>query len=169
MLRDLFIALVSTFCFAIVFNIRGKNIIFASFGGVVSWLTYKIAIHHGFDVVQASFISSLIFSAYSEIFARILKTPVTTIVICGLIPLVPGSGMYYTMYAAVTGDVDKTLSLTLSTLACAGSLALGVILVSTITRLIYTAKNKVASKELFSHNKKLASITKNIKKNPPLK
>ena len=169
MLKDFFIALVSTFCFAIVFNIRGKNIIFASFGGVVSWLTYKIALHHGFDVVQASFISAVIFSIYSEMFARILKTPVTSIVICGLIPLVPGSGMYYTMYAAVKGNANQTLNLTLNTLACAGSLALGVILVSTITRLVFSAKRKVVKNPIIAQGKKLVSKTKGIKKNPPKK
>ncbi|MNO98746.1 hypothetical protein D3C76_905000 [compost metagenome] len=65
-----------------------------------------------------------------------MKTPVTTFVICALIPLVPGGGMYYTMYEVVQGNIDKALSLGLETLASAGALALGIIFVSTLTRLM---------------------------------
>ena len=59
----------------------------------------------------------------------------------------PGSGMYYTMYQVVTGDVDKALELGLNTLASAGSLALGVIFVSTITRRYYSVKLKLKNKK----------------------
>ena len=76
-----------------------------------------------------------------------MKTPVTTIVICALIPLVPGAGMYYTMYETITGNVSGAIELGLTTIANAGSLALGVIFVSTITRQISNIK-KVKAKLL---------------------
>jgi uncharacterized membrane protein YjjB (DUF3815 family) len=81
-------------------------------------------------------VSSIVFSTYSEITARILRTPVTTLIICALIPLVPGGGMFYTMLATVEGDTDKATSLALTTIGNAGALAAGVIFVSTIMRLI---------------------------------
>lgn len=148
MWKEVLIALISTFGFGIIFNIRGKNLIFASIGGGLAWLIYKIVLANEGSVIEAMFISSIIFSAYSEVGARILKTPVTTFVICALIPLVPGSGMYYTMYATVQGDIDKALELGLNTLAQAGTLAIGVILVSTITRLMtsYSKKTKYHTK-----------------------
>lgn len=142
-------ALIATLGFGIIFNIHGRNLFFASIGGGISWFIYLLGQEAHFSTTTTFFISAVIFSIYSEILARELKTPVTTLVICALIPLVPGSGMYYTMYQAVTGNVMQALELGISTLANAGSLALGVIFVSTITRQYY----KVKFKRLKKHEK----------------
>ena len=101
----------------------------------------------GLSEISSLLISSIIFSIYSEVLARIFKTPVTTFVVCALIPLVPGSGMYYTMREAISGNISKSLELGLNTIASAGTLALGVLFVSTITRLILSAKRKKEMKK----------------------
>ncbi|MGL5379573.1 threonine/serine exporter family protein [Clostridium sp.] len=142
MIIQTFIAFIATLGFGILFNIKGKNLFFAAFGGALSWFIYLLCLELKFTTISSLFISSLIFSAYSEIFARVLKTPVTTLVICALIPLVPGGGMYYTMYEAITGNINQSLETGLTTLASAGTLALGVIFVSTSTRLIMSAKRR---------------------------
>jgi uncharacterized membrane protein YjjB (DUF3815 family) len=89
---------------------------------------------------MAQFISAIIISMYSEIFARYLKTPVTTLVVCALIPLVPGAGMYYTMYETILGNISAAATLGLNTISIAGALALGVIFVSTITKQVTNLK-----------------------------
>lgn len=142
------ISFVATLGFGMLFNIRGKKLFFAAFGGGLAWFVYLVCLNLNLTEISAMFISSVIFSIYSEVFARILKTPVTTLVICALLPLVPGSGMYYTMYEAVTGDVIKSLEIGLNTLAKSGTLALGVIFISTLTRLIFSAKRKRERKEI---------------------
>lgn len=135
-------AFISTIGFGVVFNIKGRNLFFASIAGGLSWFVYKFCLLFDPYTSFAMFISAVCFSTYSEILARKLKTPVTTLVICALIPLVPGSGMYYTMHAAVTGDTLKALDLAIDTLSSAGSLALGILFVSTITRHYYSKKHK---------------------------
>ena len=132
----------SAFGFGIIFNIKGNKLIFAAIGGGIGWFVYGLGLYLGLSEISALFISSICFSVYSEICARVLKTPVTTLVICCLIPLVPGAGMYYTMYEAITGSVTGSLEIGLQTLSNSGTLALGVILVSTITRLINVAKSR---------------------------
>ena len=141
-----FISFFATLGFAVGFNIRGKKIFFAALGGAISWFFYYLPLELGFSEINCLFISSVIFSTYSEILARIFKTPVTTFIVCALIPLVPGSGMYYTMREAISGNVSKSLELGLNTLASAGVLALGVLFVSTITRLILSNKRKKEQK-----------------------
>ncbi|GKU23860.1 threonine/serine exporter family protein [Clostridium folliculivorans] len=140
--KETIAAFIATFGFGIIFNIKGKNLIFSSIGGMISWIIYKLALQKTGSDIAGLFISSIVFSAYSEACARILKTPVTTIVICALIPLVPGGGMYYTMYEAIRGDMNKSFQTLATTLASAGTLALGVIFVSTITRLISSARHR---------------------------
>jgi uncharacterized membrane protein YjjB (DUF3815 family) len=147
MLIQIVVAFLSSFGFGIIFNIKGKNLIFASIGGTLSWFSYLYLKENNISDILSLFISSILFSIYSEICARRLKTPVTTIVICALIPLVPGSGMYYTMYETISGNISRAVELGVNTLASAGILALGVIFVSTITKQVTNLK-KVKEKLL---------------------
>ena len=134
-------AFFATLGFGILFNIKGRNLIFASIGGSIGWFFYALFLKLNCSEVTALFLSSVAFSSYSEIMARVLKTPVTTFVICALIPLVPGGGMYYTMLEIIQGNPVKAMDTGLNTLSSAGSLAVGIIFVSSISRLISVAKN----------------------------
>lgn len=153
MILEVIAAFISTFAFGIVFNIKDKNLFFAALCGALGWFVYKFSLMFGISDTTALFLASLALSTYSEIFARILKTPVTTFIIAALIPLVPGGGMYYTMVEAITGDIMKSLEIGIKTIASAGALALGVILVSTITKtIIKTKKVKIdMNKNMISH------------------
>ncbi|MBE6070836.1 MAG: threonine/serine exporter [Clostridium butyricum] len=147
MISQSFFAFLASLGFGILFNIKGKNLFFAALGGSLSWFIYLLFKTNNFSEISSLFISSIVFSIYSEICARTLKTPVTTIIICALIPLVPGAGMYYTMYEIISGNSSKALEYALNTLASAGTLALGIIFVSTITRQVTNLKK--VKKKLF--------------------
>ena len=140
MFEQTLVAFFGALGFGIIFNIKGRKLIFASIGGGLSWFFYLLFIKIGISTILSLFCSSVIFSIYSEICARCLKTPVTTVIICALIPLVPGAGMYYTMYETIKGNLSGALELGLNTLASAGILALGIIFVSTITRQVMNLK-----------------------------
>ncbi len=148
MIGQCILAFISSLGFGVLFNIKGKNLFFAAIGGTISWFFYKLFKNMNISEITSLFISSIFFSIYSELCARILKTPVTTIIVCALIPLVPGAGMYYTMYEIISGNSSKALELGLSTMGSAGSLALGIILVSTITKQIVNFKS--TRKKLFN-------------------
>ena len=146
LLRMSFVSFIITFGFGILFNIKGKKLLFAALGGGLSWYCYSLPLSLGLSEVSSLFISALVFSTYSEVLARIFKTPVTSFVICALFPLVPGSGMYYTMLATINGDLQNAVHLGINTLANAGTLALGVIFISTITSIIFRVKRNHSSK-----------------------
>ena len=146
LLRMSFVSFIITFGFGILFNLKGKKLLFAALGGGLSWYCYSLPLSLGLSEVSSLFISALVFSTYSEVLARIFKTPVTSFVICALFPLVPGSGMYYTMLATINGDLQNAVHLGINTLANAGTLALGVIFISTITSLIFRVKRNHSSK-----------------------
>lgn len=138
-----FYAFLATLNFAIIFNIRGKNVFFAALGGGLGWYIYLVCLDFKFADVSSFFISSIIVSIYSEVLARVFKTPVTTFIICAILPLVPGAGMYYTMLETIHGNINKSLSTGLNTIIVAGTIAIGVVLVSSIIRLItYKPKHK---------------------------
>ncbi|MGN0025791.1 MAG: threonine/serine exporter family protein, partial [Clostridium sp.] len=141
-------AFFSSLGFGILFNIKGKKLFYAGIGGGLSWFISMYCESLGFNTTSSFFITSIIFSIYSEIMARILKTPVTTLIICALIPLVPGGGMYYTMYEAINGNIMESIELGINTMASAGSLALGIIFISTLTRILMRAKRKKEFREI---------------------
>lgn len=143
--------LVATLGFGVLFNIKGKNLVFASIGGGVSWFFYLLT-SSSFHLPNliSFFIASVVGSIYSEVMARILKTPVTTFIICAIIPLVPGGGMYNTMFSFVQGNVNESLNLGLQTLSIAGTVAVGVFFVSSITKAIVLFFRKLKSKVITS-------------------
>lgn len=147
-------AFFSSLGFGILFNIKGNKLFYAGIGGGLSWFVSIYCETLGLNTTSSFFIASIVFSIYSEIMARILKTPVTTLIICALIPLVPGGGMYYTMYEAINGNIMKSIELGMNTISSAGSLALGIIFVSSLTRLLMRAKRKREIKELEKISKK---------------
>lgn len=136
MLHQVIFAIIATFCFGIIFNIRGKKIIFTSLGGGISWFTYIFFIEAGYSTVFSYFLASIALTLFSEIFAKYLGTPVTTILICGLIPLVPGGGIYYTMYNIIQENPEKASSEGLKTFLISCSLAMGIVFVTSFIKVI---------------------------------
>ncbi|MCH3964122.1 MAG: threonine/serine exporter family protein [Clostridium sp.] len=142
-------ALIATLCFAVLSNTRGKNLIFSSIGGGLSWFMYLFMNSYlNMSYILSYFFASLIGAIYSEIMARILKTPVTTFVIGAIIPLVPGGGMYNTMFETVQGNIDKSLETGIKTLAIAGTIAVGVFSVSSISKAYVLFRRKINIEKL---------------------
>lgn len=138
-------AFIGTFGFSVLFNVRGKRLFFASLGGLIAWLFFVIFKIFIPSEVTIYFIVALIASLYAEIMARLLKTPTTTFIITALIPLIPGSSLYYTMSYAFQSDLEKFMNKGIYTLELASSLALGVIIASAFIKLIFR-KNRLSSK-----------------------
>lgn len=119
--------------FAIFFNIRGKRLVAASVGGGLSWLFYLLLNRLFSNDVLCYFLVSVLLAIYAEVMARMLKTPTTTFITTGLIPLVPGSSLYYTMTYAFSRQGEAFLEKGIHTLGLAGALAFGIILVAGVT------------------------------------
>lgn len=116
--------------FAIHYNIRGKRLAFAALGGGLSWLFYLLLNRVFPNDVLCYFLVSTLLAIYAEVMARVLKTPTTTFITTSLIPLVPGSSLYYTMTYAFSGQGSAFLEKGIHTLGLAGALAFGIILVA---------------------------------------
>lgn len=129
--------------FSLLFNIHGAaGMLICAGGGGLGWLVYLITaplVHS--DIIQA-FFAALAISAWSEIMARLRKCPVTSYLLVALFPLVPGGGIYYTMEHAMSGETSLFLESLLHTLGMAGALAVGVLMVSSLARLITTYQNR---------------------------
>lgn len=133
--------LIGSFGFAILYNIRGHKLLFASLGGFLSCALFIVFSKFIPSEPICYLIVAILISVYSEIFARVLKTPTTTFIIISLIPLIPGSSLYYTMSSAFSGNTEMFLNKAITTLELASALAIGIILVTAISQFI----NKIRS------------------------
>ena len=131
------------FCF--IFELRRWwYIVSAAATGAVAWLVYLSL--PGLTDVNRYLLATIAAAALSEIFARLYKTPATVFLIIGIIPLVPGGGIYYTMEALINGDLPLFVRYGMETAASAGAIAVGCSLVSSVSRLIAAVRRRSAGK-----------------------
>jgi uncharacterized membrane protein YjjB (DUF3815 family) len=91
------------------------------------------------------FLSALTAATYAETMARIRKYPAISYLVISIFPLIPGSGIYYTTNCLVTGDMSGFTDTGKQTIAIAGVIAVGILMVSTLVRLWSEWKRKRAS------------------------
>ena len=121
--------------FSLLFNIHGHGFWLCMLGGVLTWIVYAISLKLGATDILAYFWGAVFASAYAETMARIRKYPALAYLVVSVFPLIPGSGVYYTMEAAVRGEMDEFAIKGMHTAAIAGVMALGILMVSTAVRL----------------------------------
>lgn len=126
--------------FAVLYNIRGLRFIFASIGGLLSWSAFLgLGLLIPNEIARYFIVAALI-SLYAEIMARVLKTPTTTFIITSLIPLIPGSSLYYTMTNAFLGNGGDFIARGIMTLSLAGALAAGIIVIAGLAKIVKRTK-----------------------------
>lgn len=72
-----------------------------------------------------------------------MKMPATIFIFPGVIPLVPGVGIYNTMTAFVGGDIQNGISLGFSTCAIAGAMAMAM----AVGNMIFIIYSKIKSNQ----------------------
>lgn len=132
--------LVGTVGFGLMFNLHGRGIPFALLGSVISWPVCVLCMRLGLSEPIAYLFGAMASAFYAEIMARIRKFPTTSYLMCALVPLIPGSGIYYTMDYIRRGMLAEAYDKGTATAAIAGSVAVGVLLVSTGFRMWGVAK-----------------------------
>jgi uncharacterized membrane protein YjjB (DUF3815 family) len=137
----LYAALAST-GFALVFELRRwQHIVAASFAGAMSWLVYLMA-DDFVGPIGCNFLATVAVALLAEIFARMFKAPATVFLITGIIPLVPGGGLYYTMDALIDGNMALFAEKGIEAAGIAGAIAAGSSLVSSMVRILPKRKRK---------------------------
>ena len=134
---------IGTLAFGVLFNIRGRRLVVTAIGGFLSWLLFVILSNFVHSEPLNYFIVAIAISVYAEIMARVVKTPTTTFITTALIPLIPGGSLYYTMAYAFHSNIDRFLEKAIYTLQLASSLALGIIIATTLSRIFFNYLNKV--------------------------
>lgn len=139
------VAFLSTIAFAIIFHTPRREWLYAGLTGGAGWLVYLIATGMGGGTVSASFFATLALTWLSRVFSFSRKAPVTVFLICGIFPLVPGAGIYYTGYNFFMGSNAQALDKGLETIKIAVAIALGIGIVLSMPQFFFTFRRKNAA------------------------
>lgn len=122
--------------FSVLFNLPKKLIIAASISGMVGWLIYYYFQYIGTNFIVPAFVGSIAVGLVGEFLAIIKKHPATLFTIPGIIPFVPGYGIYYTMLYIVEEDFSQAMTTGAESLFIAISIACGIVLATSFIRIV---------------------------------
>ncbi len=120
---------------AITIGVPKKFLGYAGLVGAVGWLVYLLLGAAGSSTVASMFMAALVVAMISHSFARLMKTPVTLFLIAGILPLVPGVGMYRIVYNLITNNNSLAGYYFSETMQIAGMIALAIFIMDTIFRI----------------------------------
>lgn len=132
-LAQFVVAMVATVSFGVTFRIPTRHYLACGFTGAVGWLVYILCTNLLLmSAPTATLVAALPLTACARFFAIRHKAPITLFLLCGIFPLVPGAGIYYTAYYFLRDNRTLFANKGVETLKIAVALALGIALVCSI-------------------------------------
>ncbi len=136
MIIQLIAAFAGSIGFALMLKIRGKQILYAGLGGLVTWGIYLLAFEQLGSDFQSNLIASVFVAVYAEVMARVNKAPATIFLTAAAVPLIPGGKLYYTMYGLVSKDQQLFVDSGTSCMMIALAISLGFVVVAVLNNYV---------------------------------
>lgn len=134
---EMFTAFAATLAFAVIFNVSKHELLFCGVAGFTAEGIYHlIGLFFGQNAM-AVLIAALAVTILSRCLANIRKVPVTVYLVSGIIPLVPGAGMYSTVYNIISSDYSTAFNVCIDTVKIAAAIAIGIILVFSLPNRLF--------------------------------
>lgn len=130
-------AFVGVVAVAISFQVPKKYLLLAGATGAGGWLVELVMEELLQSSIVSSFLAALLVAVLAQIFARVSKAPVTLYLVTGILPLVPGVGMYRTVYYLLQSNQELTSYYLSYTLQIAGMIALAIFVVDSCFKRLY--------------------------------
>lgn len=131
MIGELIAAALGTMAFALLFGVPAKYYPYCGLIGAAGWLVYSFLFQIGqvFSEPSAVFLATVLVILMSRLFAVRERCPVTIFLICGIFPLVPGAGIYWTAYHLVMNEVELASETGFAAVKSAVAIVLGIVFV----------------------------------------
>ena len=128
--------------FGILFHIKKKYLPLAAVGGFLSWLVFLLGKEFWGNVFLPTLLAGFVTDVYAEILARICKETSTSFFVTSVIPLIPGSTLYYCMNSIVEGNTVQALEYGRDTFLFAFGIAAGMSIAWAICYFFRSIKKK---------------------------
>ena len=121
-------AALGTVAFALLFGVPRKYHLYCGFIGGAGWLLYCL-LEPVLNATEATFFASVLVIFLSRMGAVREKCPVTIFLISGIIPLVPGAGIYWSAFYMVTDQLAEAGEAGFAAVKAAIAIVLGIVCV----------------------------------------
>lgn len=129
-----------TFGFAIFFNAPRSSLVTCSMIGAFAWLVYLWVSYIFNDIVVGTLAGAILVGITAGQASKKHKMPATVFIYTGIIPLIPGYSLYYTMHNLVLKHYLIGAQKVIDTLLQAGAIAVGILLASVFSESIKRVK-----------------------------
>lgn len=137
-----FCAFLGTIAFSIMFNTPKKELLYCGVVGGFGWFIYIFCLKIGISSAFANFLGTIFIAYFSRLFAIIRKNPISVFLISGIIPLVPGAGIYNTVLNIIMSNNDMANFYGIETIKTACAIAFGIIVILALPPFMFTFKRK---------------------------
>lgn len=109
--------------------------------GAIGWCIFKyLQVDLEYSSFYANLIATVVLSVLGEIFARTSREPATIYIATGVIPLVPGLGLYKGMNKIIMHAYDQGMDILITAATDSMAIALGIMLVVSMFRVLSLKK-----------------------------
>ena len=116
--------------------------------GMIGWAVYLIVEVFNDGILMKNFLAAVAVALVSQAMARHFKAPVILFVIPGILPMVPGAGMYRIVYSIVMGPENMVGTYLLETATAAGAIALGIFLGEALQKVFFYEFHRLFTKKV---------------------
>lgn len=133
--------------FAMFFSCPKRSIGLSSLAGAIGFVIYIIIGDYTGGVFLPAFLGAYFTGILGEIFARKCHMPAILFIVPGIINLVPGKGIYSTLFNFVDGQKTLAIANLFNTLAVASAISFGILLASVSSKSLRGFKFRKPSKK----------------------
>ena len=128
---DIIYCFTASYFYAMLMNAPKTTLIHSSLTASIGYILYETSVKYGSPML-GFFLGTTVIASLGEIFARKFKMPATIFIFPGVIPIVPGLGLYETILAFVEDDIFLALETGVTTILNIGCMAVAMAMVSLI-------------------------------------
>ena len=139
------LALFATLGFAVIFRVPVRHIPACAATGVLGWITFLVSDYYMSSPVMGCFFGACMVGLCSFIAARIFKEAMTIFTIPGILCLVPGAKIFYTMEALLKKNIEEMADIGIQTLMMAGAIAMGLLVIGALIKVVMAIISKTVS------------------------
>ena len=126
-------ALVGTSFFAVLFGVPRKFYFAAGLVGVLGWMVYILMSRYTpMGDFGSTFLAATMVAFLSRYAAIKLKCPSTVFLICGIFPLIPGAGVFWSAYYIASTQLESAIMMGLSSVKLTLAIVLGIIVAANV-------------------------------------
>ena len=131
---------IGTAAFAVLFGVPRKYYVLCGVSGVLGWILYMVlARYAGFTPPAATLFATMLVVLSARSFSVLDRCPAIVFLLCGIFPLVPGAGVFWTSYYVVSNQLSLALGSGFMAVKVTIAIVLGIILISELPNRLFTS------------------------------